>query len=284
MKLPVAGPVIFDPEASATPRLRRMLTRGAAQNRYAVFFTPRSGSSWLTGIVEQSDRLGCATEVFNPNFCRRHAQRHGIASLDQYIDYVMRRDNRGGVFGFEITANHIHRTFGDPARFKQHFVADPAFWLIRQDIVAQAVSLAKMAATNVAQSVAASAEQRAAADAAFVYERLAIRKSLMRIMSMERLSESWFAEWGLRPLRMSYEQITALTPHQMLNVIARHAGRPDVPPVDIQPRHEKLGTARNTDYAQRFRDEQADWLAPIAAERAVWLDKLDDVAGMVRDI
>lgn len=276
--------MIFAPDARPTNRLNKVLTRPAPQDRYVIFFTPRSGSSWLTGIVEQSDRLGCATEVFNPNFCRRHAQRQGIADLEQYIDYAMRRDNRGGVFGFEITANHIRQTFGGPAQFRQHFGADPAFWLIRQDIVAQAVSLAKMAATNVAQSVAVSAEQRAAADAGFAYDPQAIRKSLMRIMSMERLSERWFAKWGLRPLRMSYEQITALTPHQMLNVIARHAGQPDVPPVDIQPRHEKLGTARNTDYAQRFRTEQAAWLAPIEAERAEWLDKLDDVAGMVRDI
>lgn len=275
---------IFDPDAQATTKLKRILANAPPSHCYTIFFTPRSGSSWLTGIVEQSDRLGCATEVFNPNFCRLHAQKHGIADLGQYIDYVMRRDNRGGVFGFEITAYHVRQTFGGPARFRQHFGADPAFWLIRQDIVAQAVSLAKMTATKVAQSVAASAAQRAAADAAFVYDPQAIQKWLMHILTAERQCEDWFAKWGLHPLRMSYEQITALSPHQMLNVIARHAGLPDVPPVDIQPRHEKLGTARNTDYAQRFRDEQADWLAPIEAERAVWLDKLDDVAGMVRDI
>lgn len=275
---------IFDPGAKASPQLRRLLARPVAQRRYAVFFTPRSGSSWLTGIVEQSERLGCAREVFNPNFCRLHAQKHGIASLEHYIDYVMRRDNRGGVFGFEITAHHICRTFGGMALFRRHFGGDPAFWLIRQDIVAQAVSLAKMTATKVAQSVAASAEQRAAADAVFTYDPQALKKWLMHILTAERLSEGWFAEWGVRPLRMSYEQITALTPHQMLNVIARHAGLPEVPPVDIQPRHEKLGTARNTDYALRFRADNAGWLAPIETERAVWLEKLDDVAGMVRDI
>lgn len=275
---------IFDPDAQATAKLQRILAQPIASHRYTIFFTPRSGSSWLTGIVEQSDRLGCAEEVFDPNFCRIHAQKLGVSSLEEYIDYVQRRDNRGGVFSFEVTAHQVRRTFPNETMFFNLFKADPAFWLVRQDIVAQAVSLAKMVATRVGQSVAATAEQRAAADAGFAYDPQAIRKWLMHIMAAERLSEQWFAEWGLRPLRMSYEQITALTPHQMLNVIARHAGLPDVPPVDIQPRHEKLGTARNTDYAQRFREQQADWLAPIEAERAVWLDKLDDVAGMVRDI
>lgn len=217
--------ILFDPSTQSTPHLRHMLTRPAPHDRYVIFFTPDSGSSWLTGIVEQSDRLGRAKEVFKPNFCNLHAQKHGIANLKRYIDYVMRRGNRGGDFGFEVEAPHIRQTFGGPGRFKHHFGADPAFWLIRQDIVAPAMSLAEVTAT------------RTAADATLVYDPQAIQKWLTQILAAERLSERWFAKWGLRLLRMSYEQITALTPHQMVNVIARHAGLPVVPPVDTEPRH-----------------------------------------------
>lgn len=275
---------IFEPDAKATDQLKRILAKPLAKQQYTIFFTPRSGSTWLNGIIEQSGSLGRAKEVFNPKFCRIHAQKLGIPNLETYIEYVRRRDNRGGVFSFEVTAHQVRRTFSNETAFFECFTVDPAFWLIRQDIVAQAVSLAKMNATLVGQSVAFSPEQRFEAEAKFTYDPQALKHCLMRILKAERQTEEWIVQWGLSPLRMSYEQIIKLTPHQILNVIARHAGLPDEPAVDITPRHEKLGTSRNTEFAQRFREEHADWLAPIEAERAEWVDKLDDVAALVCDI
>lgn len=275
---------IFDPNAQPTVRLNRILEQPPADRFYTIFFTPRSGSSWLTGIIEQGDSLGCAKEVFNPNFCRVNAQKLGVSNLQDYINFVLRRDNRGGVFSCEVTAPHLNRTFPQTEAFFQLFGEHPSFWLIRQDIVAQAVSLAKMSVTKVGQSVSKSQEERAAADTIFEYDSDLLKKKIVHILKAERQTEEWITQWGLSPLRMSYEQIITLTPHQMLNVIARHAGLPDEPAVDITPRHEKLGTSRNTEFAQRFREEHADWLAPIEAERAHWVEKLDDVAGLVRDI
>jgi LPS sulfotransferase NodH len=253
------------------------MVQPAATSRYVILFTPRSGSGWLSGIVEQCGQLGRAKEVFNPNFCRKHADKLGIPSLDTYAEMVARRDNRGGVFSLEVTAYQIRRVFDDEALSFTRFAKDPFFWLIREDIVAQAVSLAKMVTTRVGQSVAATNEARAAAEEAFCYDAKLIKKLLKRIHDMEQLTERWIAEWELAPLRMSYERITRLTPHQMLNVIARHASLPDVRPVDIQPHHEKLGTSRNVEFAERFRQEEAEWLAPVEVARAALKAKLNDL-------
>ena len=254
------------------------------QNHAACSKSFDDGHSWLTDLVTQSGRLGNASEAFNPNFCRIRAEKLGICSLEKYLEVLKRRETHGGVCSFEITAFHLRWIFEDAAQFFYHFRFDPYFWLIREDIVAQAVSLSKMSATKVTHSVSASLEDRAAAERNFTYDANILKKKIKHVHNMEKLTERWIAEWELAPLRMSYEGITRLTPHQMLNVIARHASLPDVPPVDITPRHEKLGTSRNVEFAERFREEEAEWLAPIEAERAARLDKLDDIRSLVPDL
>lgn len=271
--------VSFDPDL-----YQKVLKKPAADLRYVIYFTPRSGSSWLTDILSQTGRLSKANEAFNPNFIPNIARVCNASTLEQYINVLIRRHNQGGVYGFEITMHQFEAVFPDPALFLQHFTDGPCFWLIRRDIVAQAVSLAKMVTTSVAHTSHASEEDRRSADSRFEYDARLIRRWLSHILSAERKNEAFFARHGLDPLRLCYEQTTCLSAQQMVDVVTRHLGLPDLPRMSFETKHEKLGTSRNAEYAARFRRDEAGFMAEVDAERAPWLARLHDITAPFEDV
>jgi len=271
--------VVVDPQRQA-----KMRKRPAAKTSYVIHFTPRSGSSWLTDIIAATGRLSAANEAFNPSFIPKIAQALNATDMDSYIQMLLRRFNTHGVYGVEVTAHQINAVFRNYAAFHRYFGAAPCFWLVRQDIAAQAVSLAKMVTTNVAHTKGPDAETRQSADQRFVYDAALIKRWLKHIHAAEVASETWFAEYGLTPLRMSYEQTTRLSPLQMVNVIARHLGLPDIAPMAFATQHGKLGTDQNTSFADRFREEEAAFMADINAQRGPMLARLDPIGGTVVDL
>jgi LPS sulfotransferase NodH len=271
--------VVIDPQRQA-----KQLEKALASLRYVIHFTPRSGSSWLTDIIAATKRLSAASEAFNPNFIPGIAQSINATDLDSYVQMLQRVFNTRGVYGVEVTSHQIKAVFGDYAAFHAVFGNAPCFWLIRQDIVAQAVSLAKMITTKVGHTVGSDLKARQEADLAFSYDSAQIKQWLGHIRAAEVRSETWFSDYGLSPLRMSYEATTRLTPLQMVNVIARHIGVADIEPMTFLTQHSKLGTDQNASFARRFRDENADYLAEIEAQRAPMLAKLHPIDDMVADL
>lgn len=271
-RLPLFDDVPFDPDL-----YQRVLSQPAADLRFAIYFTPRSGSSWLTDILSQTKRLGVANEAFNPNFIPNIARACNASNLEQYINVLIRRHNHNGVYSFEITMHQLEAVFRRQDLFLKYFGDGPSFWLIRRDIVAQAISLAKMVSTNVAHTAHASEEERRASDKKFNYDANLIRRWLVHILNAERKNEKFFARNRLAPLRMCYEQTTLLSSQQMVNVVARHIGLSDLPPMEFKTGHAKLGTSRNAEFAERFRRDEAIFLAGVEAERAPWLARLHNI-------
>lgn len=240
-------------------------------------FTARSGSSWLSAVLSRSG-LGIGAEMFNPNFMPRMAERFGARTLLEYVTYGPRFTQRNRLCSFEITAHQMNAVFADHGDFHEAFASDHHFWLVREDIVAQAVSLQKMVDNGVAHSTAIDAEARRKADDAFEYNPRAIRKWLMHTLNAERVSEVFFAEFGVTPLRMSYERNIALGEEQLVKLLYAQIGLEELPAPPTAPEkngHEKIGTDKNCDYAERFRMENEDFLAEIDAERQPMLAKLD---------
>jgi trehalose 2-sulfotransferase len=251
-----------------------VMARPAARINYVIYFTPRSGSSWLTDVLVQTRRMSLANEAFNPSFIPAIAQAVNASDLDQYINALKRKHNNHGVYGFQVTWHQLNAVFPRHQDFIAHFGTGPAFWLIRRDIVAQAVSLAKMVATRVAHSPHASPEERTAADRAFDYDSSQIKHWMQHILAAERGTEAFFQEHGITPLRMSYEDMMAQGAEAVAVMMMDHVGATPVPGTIIQSKHEKLATARNADYAARFRADCAAFMSGVEQERAAWVDKL----------
>jgi LPS sulfotransferase NodH len=263
---------------------QKVLVKPVAKIRYVIYFTPRSGSSWLTDILARTKRLSLANEAFNPNFLPKMAQACNASNLEQYINVILRRHNHKGVHGFEITMHQLNAVFPSTDYFIEHFGSGPCFWLIREDVVAQAVSLAKMVTTKVAHTASATPEQRQAAEAAFKYDGALIKHWLRHIRVAEQKNETLFTQYGLTPLRISYEQVATLEADHAVSLISRHIGIGDLPPLpEEESRHSKLGTLQNSEFAERFRKENVAYMRDIDGERAMMLAQLDDVAALLED-
>lgn len=263
--------VDFDPQL-----FEDTIKRPIARINYVIYFTPRSGSSWLTDVLVQTKRMSLANEAFNPNFIPNIAQAVNASNIDQYVNALKRKHNNHGVYGFEITWHQLNAVFPKHDEFIDYFGTSPAIWLIRRDIVAQAVSLAKMVTTKVAHAPHTSEKDRIEADGAFAYDEALIKRWLLHILAAERGSEELFSRHQILPLRISYEDIMAIGAESVARILMNHVGATPQPDIEFNTRHEKLATGQNTEYADRFRKDCAGFLRDVEQERAVWLSKLVD--------
>lgn len=267
---------IFDPERLTDTTLADRFARiSLPRKRYVIYFTARSGSSWLTDIITRTGCLGAPDECFNPNFLPEMARAMQAGSLEQYVDRIQRRRALGGVFGCEITFFQMKAVFGGPEAFLKHFGRAKPIWLIREDIVQQAVSLYKMETTQVAHRASSDPVSRAAAEARFTYDRDQIRHWLEHLLTKERRTEAMFAAHGLAPLRLSYEVITGLGAARVVNVLANYMDEPAIDVAEVPSAHGKLGTSRNLEFATRFRAEEAAYMERVKATRSPWLRRIN---------
>ena len=256
-------------------RFARDMARPLPDKQYVMYFTPRSGSSWITDIAGKTRHLSIPGEIFNPNFMAQMAQKLNVTRMDEYCEVLKRRRATAGVFGFQITHHQLAAVFRDEADFLARFPSPVCFWLIRRDIVLQAVSLYKMQATKISHAPQTSPDAILRAEVDFSYDGAAIKHWLLHILGAELATEAMFARFGLKPLRMSYERNAEMKPNHIVNVMGRHIGLPGMKLKPLQSAHSKIATPANDLYAARFRAENAGFLAGIDAQRAVTLDQLE---------
>jgi LPS sulfotransferase NodH len=241
--------------------------------RYVMFFTPRSGSSWVADLLSRTKRMGRVTECFNPNFMPRMTRSVNAASLDEYCAVLPRRLQSGGSFGFQITLFQMRAVFSRDKVFLNRYADQPWIWLIRSDIVRQAISLYKMEMGQITHAPQMKGRSITQAEQALSYNAKRIRYWLEHVLSMEEETEALFRHAGQQPLRMNYERNAEMKPNHIANVIARHAGRDTMRMKALQSPHSKIATLQNTEFAERFRDENAELLKRVTEERAERVEK-----------
>ena len=232
-----------------------------------IFFTPRSGSSWLTDILSQTQCLGRANELFNPNFLPRTAVALQAGNLDDYVHAARRRLNVGGTLSFEITMHQLQAVFKSEEDFHRHFGNGRFVWLTSRDIVAQAVSLAKMVRAKIAHSPHVTEADIKAADNSFTYSGSEIRKWIGHIRRAEEQTDAFMSRHGLRPLRLVYESMMEEGTTDTIHRIASHADVALPPDLSITETHRKLGTATNEEFADRFKRRHRLLMLRLAWQR-----------------
>lgn len=268
---------LFDPKADHK-RLKGKMLSPHPKGRYGILFTPRSGSSWLTSILLNSQALGAPAEWFNPSLMPASSRVMGARSLDQFTHAIQRHDLRGGLFGFEITHHQLEAVFGTAEAFMAHFQGSTFFWLIREDIVAQAVSLQKMVQTQVTHTANIDAEKVEKADQIFDYDDKGILHWTRHILNAERATEAMIKRFGLTPIRLSYEQMMAAGPSAVVKYFAHHLGQTDRLSTDqTSSEHRKIGTAKNDAFAERFRKNHPILMRKIAFQRRKMLSQIPPI-------
>jgi len=255
-------------------KLAEDLARPEPKIRYVMMFTPRSGSSWLTDIASKSKRLGMPGECFNPEFLWEMVRAANATNMKDYIEVLARRRNTRGVFGCQLTYHQLLRVFGSEEVFLSYFAGSPFFWLIREDIILQGVSLQKMVQVKVSHSTEMTSDEIAKADAAFGYNPEAIKYWVRHILVAELGTEAMFEVFGIAPRRMSYEMNVRLGARAVLEAMAMHLGLSDATFGEIASDHKKIATKRNFEYAERFREEYPEFVAEVEEARAHILERL----------
>lgn len=261
----------FETEGLDRAKFARITARAAPNVEYCIYFTPRSGSSWLTDLAGRSGFLGAPKECFNPNFAPRIARNLGARDMDEYIRAIRRHFAANGTFGFEITFYQLRKVFGGPAPFMAQFGTAVQLWLIREDVVLQAVSLWKMRTTGISHSVNSTNTDRTEAEARVAYDPDGIAENIDHIVKLETLTEKHFTAFGLDPIRLSYEVMMANGPARTRAMLAHVLGLPPQDPTEGDPTHTKIATSTNGAFAERFRAERRAYCADLDARRAAML-------------
>lgn len=245
----------------------RIMAKPKPHNLYAIFFTPRSGSTRVTRLIGDAKLSNHPGEFFNEYFIDQIAQRHSARNLREFVDLIQRHRQRGGQFGFEITYKQLATTFLTGGRFLSIVKPDHTAWLMREDIVAQAVSGSRLVQTQVPHTPTADQVKLEKAEQQFSYDAPQITAMIKRIMWMEARTEKLIQRANLDTFRFSYEMTNALGPERTTRLLATKLGLP-VPAGEVVELHQKLPGTKGHAFAERFRVEHMALVANVEKQRA----------------
>jgi LPS sulfotransferase NodH len=122
--------------------------RAAPTRCFFICGTPRSGTTLLAGLLASTGRVGWAGEYFSV----ANEPGWAVADYGAYVAQTLARTSRGGIFGakllepqldsFLARLRNVPRWKGesDLALLETAFPRPSFVWVLRRDVVAQAVS------------------------------------------------------------------------------------------------------------------------------------------------
>jgi LPS sulfotransferase NodH len=231
---------------------------------YVIFFSARSGSTWLTSILSGTGRLGYPEEYLNPNFVRGVAQAQNTRDPKGLLQMLKRRRKTpNGVFGIEV--RHIDVELLNENVFFEVFDEKTFFFhLWRDNIVSQGVSLFRAVTT---QRYHSTSDRGIATPPA--YDTDAIRQWVRHVASTENRNVKILGRRKRQALSLRYEDIVQ-DRAGTIELFARTLHVPFEPgefATQIQGEPSKIGDDWNLEAECRFRDEQPEFVAEIEAKR-----------------
>lgn len=216
----------------------------------SIACTSRSGSNLLVEYLTQVGDFGTPGEHFNSfeiGLLRQNLHLNG--GLTEYLGALVGESGANGTFAWKGSAYRLILLahFG----LLPNTRAWPWIFLTRENVLAQAVSLAIAEQTNIWQlrdGLEVSPRQ-------FSYDRIRIQDAIEAIASDNARWETFFALAGITPLRLTYERLASV-PEECVNLIMKAVGneRPYKLSVkDVAIKVQRTGT--NDEFAERFVSE-----------------------------
>jgi LPS sulfotransferase NodH len=234
-------------------------TDGRARRGYAVCGDPRSGTSYLCGLLRSTGLLGDPREYLARPAVRAALKRNpamGVAGL------LEQASTANGVYAIKLFAYHFDVAGRVPTLGG---LPNLAFVSVeRRDLLGQAISHVRALQTGQFLSTSPpAAEPR--------YTRWAIGRELRRLCASQVRWRRYFACNGIEPLRLCYEEIIE-DPQAAISAIACHIGledcaTADLARVDLEVQRDSL----SDEWRRRFIGEAGDFdrLGGSLAER-IW--------------
>lgn len=252
----------------------RIMSKPKPDNVYTIFFTPRSGSTRVTRLIGDAKLSNHPGEFFNEYFIDKLAQTHSARNLEEFVALIQRHRQRRGHFGFEITYKQLAVAFLTGNRFLSMVKPDHTAWLVREDIISQAVSGSRLLQTQVPHTPTADKTMLDRAEQQFTYDAQLIAAMIKRIMWMERRTEHLIQRARLDTFRFSYEMTNELGPQRTTRLLAQKLGLPE-PDGDVVELHKKLPGTKAITFADRFRAEHPSFVSDIEQKRTPLMALID---------
>ncbi len=247
---------------------------------YFICTTPRSGSTLLCRLLEETGRTGNPDSFYHrAEFMREWAAGWGVpdpATVPQsdfdtaYLAAAIKAGKAGTeVFGLRLQFEYLQMlsdTLGriypglpsDAERFKRAFGEILYIHLTRTDKVAQAISLVKAQQSGLWHMNADGTEyERLGAPKEPHYDFDVLHREVEALEADDRAWLAWFERHGIRPLRVGYEAFAA-QPAQTLIEICGTLGVEPPEAGAIAPRLAKLSDGVSADWKRRYQADFAE--------------------------
>lgn len=252
------------------------IQRIAGETRlYVIFIIARSGSTWLMEMARNSNILGTPQEWFNEGWIHsaeealgcRPPLLIGTADVDEYIRRIV-ADYRSetGVMGLQLSPYQTNCLCSMLDRPKDICSLVQPFYLRRQDVVAQAISLYRSVKSGVFHSYQMNDLFQSRLDT-LKFDPEAIANWCEHLVAGEVYFEATFKKMRLSPARLTYEEIVA-SPGEVLTWMNKTINPASNIRVEASSNNlKKLGTSTSDEWCHRFRTERADYLAELESRR-----------------
>jgi trehalose 2-sulfotransferase len=219
----------FDNKTLSFDRLTQLQQLLAARSTFVIYFTPRSGSTYLADLLRKSSVAGLPREYFNPLLLPRLLQ--GIESkfpgeastlFDYMIWLLQNRSSGNGAFGLKVAYPHL-RPLVESGLDRLLLDSFVRFFLTRQNLLNQAISLYVMTETQLGHQKIEAATDLLSKVSTLAYDGARIRHHLVRLWNQELSFRRYFAETRYRVIELDYDGLSN-DPHGVVSKIASACG------------------------------------------------------------
>lgn len=224
---------------------------------YILFFTPRSGSSYLVDLLTKTWRLGSPEEFINLEcvpLAIKHISETGfeVKHIIDYLGWLMNnRSTRNGVFGLKVSYG-CYRPLVLAGLDDVLFGKFTPIVLFRKNILKQAVSLYVAVSTGLFHTNIAHSQEVFDKVKSLPYDQRKIRFWVQHVAIQEAGIRNLIEKKGLDCLSLDYDQVCR-EPDAIVRGIAErlHVTLPEKSP-DAPSIFQKVGTKTNDAIIEQF--------------------------------
>jgi LPS sulfotransferase NodH len=233
---------------------------------YLICSTPRTGSSLLCGLLASTGVAGVPEAYFRWQNEEDWARQWGLSDFT-YPEFVRAAMNVGrtgnGIFGAKVmwgtleemveklSPSYPELAGRDLDLLEREFGRTAFIFIERTDVIAQAVSRLRAEQTNLWY---VGHPDPTGAEPQFDFD--GIHHYVQEIAEHNAGWERWFAEFGVTPYRVRYEDLVADMPC-VTGDILDFLGLDRAAAATITPRHERQADRINTEWIERYRQLRA---------------------------
>lgn len=242
---------------------------------YVICTAPRSGSTMLCSLLAATGVAGRPASYFHEPSVADWLKDLGLsadpaaevrAQVAAAFEAALRAGRSGGgLFGLRLQGHSLGffqtqlavlhpDEVTDAARLRRAFGATRFIYLRRADKLDQAVSYLKAEQTGLWHVAPDGSElERLAPHRDPAYDREKIAETVAMMEGYDRAWETWFAQEGIAPLRIGYDDLSA-DPTGVLRRVLADLGLDPAAAEGVSPGVRKISDGTNRDWVERYRD------------------------------